>query len=539
MTVAYSYIRFSTTSQRLGRSHERQLAGCIDWCERHGIPLSDERFFDEGRSAYTGEHVGDKGQLRRFIDLVEAGRIERGSYLIVESLDRLGRQDVWSAFPLFTNLISKGIKIVTLVDGHVFSSDSGHGEVFMSLGAMLRAHDESRHKSERARDQWHNKKLVNARKTGAPVGRQVAKWLDLQAGKYVLREDRAAVIRRIFDLCIRGHGAVAISKRLNQEGVPAFRTGGTWSTASVIELFRNRRLLGEWEPADGKGKIEGYFPPVIDPDTWNRAHMAIDLRRRTKTTKQTNNFQVWQGIAKCARCGSTLHLNVKGKYSYLACSSRRKGLCEAMPIRHDEGERAFRELMAQVGSLSMVQTNSASVLAQLDSTKAERLSAEARLAQFVSVVRSSLASNAVFQLIKETEQEIATFQVKEKELEQQLARETVNENDKEWFLDQLELTTFDGRSRANNFLRRLGITVNAYRGHYMVIQGGAITLIIAVIGETTTCIPLTAAHVERLMNFGSSIFGVSFSEASVDIETFKAATVNLAETLREIIAEAK
>lgn len=44
------------------------------------------------------------------------------------------------------------IKIVALVDGHVFSSNSGHCEVFMSLGAMLRAHDESRHKSERSKD---------------------------------------------------------------------------------------------------------------------------------------------------------------------------------------------------------------------------------------------------------------------------------------------------------------------------------------------------------------------------------------------------
>lgn len=109
MTVAYDYILFSTTCQRLGRSYERQLTRCIDWCERHRISSSDERSFDQGRSAYTGAHVGDEGQLRRFIDLVEAGRIERGRYLIVESLDRLGRRDVWWAFPLFTNLISKGL----------------------------------------------------------------------------------------------------------------------------------------------------------------------------------------------------------------------------------------------------------------------------------------------------------------------------------------------------------------------------------------------------------------------------------------------
>lgn len=541
MTVAYSYIRFSTSAQRLGRSHERQLESCIKWCEKHGIPLSDERFFDEGRSAYTGEHLGEKGQLRRFIDLVRTGKIAKGSYLVVESLDRLGRQDVWSAFPLFGELISNGIKVVTLVDGHVFSKDEGGaGDIFMSLGAMLRAYDESRHKSERARDVWHNKKLVDARKLGTPVGKQVAKWIALREGKYVLVDDRAAVVRRIFDWCIHGRGAVAISKNLNQEGIPAFRSRGAWSTASVIQLLKNRRVLGEWEPSDGKGKIEGYFPAVIDIDTWNRAQLAMDLRRRTKTTKQTNNFQVWQGIAKCGLCGSPLHLNVKGQYSYFACSNRRKGLCEAKPIRRDEGERVFRELIAQLGSVSMVQTNSVSVLAQLDSAKAEKLSVQQRLDQYVEVLRSSLASNTVFQLIQEAERQIAALQAKQEELERQLARETVNENDKEWFLQRLELTTFDGRSRANDFLRRLDITVPASRGYYLALQGGRPILSLTVSDEKVACMPLTADQAQRLQAYGDrsldALLGTTPDSARVDAETYDAAIAQFADGLGKAMA---
>lgn len=498
---------------------------------------------DEGRSAYSGEHVGDKGQLRRFIDLVRAGKIEKGSYLVVESLDRLGRQDVWSAFALLNDLMSMGIKIVTLVDGRVLAKgEISDGDIFMSLGAILRAHDESLHKSKRALDVWHNKKLVNARKTKAPVGKQVAKWLDLVGEKYVLREDRAAVVRRIFDWCIQGRGAVWISKRLNQEGVAAFRSGGTWSTASILQLLKNRRLLGEWEPADGKGKIEGYFPAVIDNDTWNRAQLAMDLRRRTNTTKQTHNFQVWQGIAKCGSCGGAMHLNVKAQYRYLACSNRRKGMCEAKPIRHDEGERVFRELMAQLGSISMVQTNSASVMAQLDTIKADKLSAQQQLSRYEEAVRSDLASNVVFRLIQETEQKIEDLRVKQEELELLLARETVNESDKEWFLEQLELATFEGRSRANDFLRRVDISVAASRGSYAVLKGDRPVLFITTNDEAVTCMPLTAAQAERLHAYGDhsldALLGLTPGVERVDKETLRAAQAKFAEAIGEAIWDA-
>jgi len=84
------------------------MEACERYCKEHGLRLATEAeysFFDEGRSAYTGDHVSEKGQLARFLRMVEEGKIERDSYLLVESLDRLSRELVriaprWSAkFP--------------------------------------------------------------------------------------------------------------------------------------------------------------------------------------------------------------------------------------------------------------------------------------------------------------------------------------------------------------------------------------------------------------------------------------------------------
>ena len=40
----------------------------------------------------------------------------------------------------------------------------------------------------------------------------------------VINNDEAAIVRRIFDLCIKGFGQIAIAKKLNDEGAPAPRS---------------------------------------------------------------------------------------------------------------------------------------------------------------------------------------------------------------------------------------------------------------------------------------------------------------------------
>ena len=57
--------------------------------------ILDESLRDIGVSAFKGKNA-IKGALKKFIELVEAGRIEKGSILILESLDRLSRQQVFT-----------------------------------------------------------------------------------------------------------------------------------------------------------------------------------------------------------------------------------------------------------------------------------------------------------------------------------------------------------------------------------------------------------------------------------------------------------
>ena len=106
---AYSYLRMSTEQQLKGDSLRRQMEASRQYAAEHELLLVDS-LQDIGVSAYKGKNR-TQGALRHFSDLVEEGKIERGSYLLLESLDRLSREQVRQALPFLLSLVSAGINI--------------------------------------------------------------------------------------------------------------------------------------------------------------------------------------------------------------------------------------------------------------------------------------------------------------------------------------------------------------------------------------------------------------------------------------------
>ncbi len=124
---AYSYVRFSTPEQEKGDSLRRQIQNSEKWATEHGYELDDTiKIEDRGLSAHKGDHR-KKGNLGKFLDLVTGGKIAPGSVLIVESLDRLSREEVLEALTQFLNIIRAGIHLVTLIDGMEYSERMGVG----------------------------------------------------------------------------------------------------------------------------------------------------------------------------------------------------------------------------------------------------------------------------------------------------------------------------------------------------------------------------------------------------------------------------
>ena len=115
LPTAYSYVRFSSPKQAEGDSLRRQTEAAAKWCKDHKARLDTTlTLHDLGTSAYTGKHRlnPDRNALAAFLKLVERDRVPRGSYLLVESLDRLTREHIRPALSLLLNLIEAGVRVV-------------------------------------------------------------------------------------------------------------------------------------------------------------------------------------------------------------------------------------------------------------------------------------------------------------------------------------------------------------------------------------------------------------------------------------------
>src|SRR5262245_27895429 len=92
--VVISYIRFSDQPQQQGDTLRRQTAGTERWCERNGFRLDTSLTVrDLGVSAFRGKHRSDKAALGQFLEAVRRGKVPRGSFLVIENLDRLSREE--------------------------------------------------------------------------------------------------------------------------------------------------------------------------------------------------------------------------------------------------------------------------------------------------------------------------------------------------------------------------------------------------------------------------------------------------------------
>src|ERR1700692_2428578 len=113
---AYSYLRMLTDLQLKGDSRRRQLEASRAYAEANSLELAKgAELEDIGVSAFKGANVRD-GALGQFLEAVRSGAVKPGSYLIVESLDRLSREQVLTAQSLFLSIIQAGINLVTLMD---------------------------------------------------------------------------------------------------------------------------------------------------------------------------------------------------------------------------------------------------------------------------------------------------------------------------------------------------------------------------------------------------------------------------------------
>lgn len=538
---AYSYVRFSSPEQAKGDSYRRQLEAAIHYCELKGLELvssKDYQFFDKGRSAYKGKHLDDTGQLARFLTYVNDGTIPSGSFLIVESLDRLSREAVKDALPRFLDLLNKGIYIYTSSDQKLYTQDYNEIDLIISIVEMSRAHSESSLKGMRVSNAWR-KKQSDAREHKKPLGAACPYWMKYENGKYSLIPERVETVEKIFHLASAGYGQGRIAKLLNKESIQIFGSSnrnksGKWGASSVSKILSNRALLGEYQPTSLVGgvrvssgdPVEDFFPAAIPESMFYEAHSSRAERRTYKTTKQSPNFNVWQGIAKCMKCKQAMHLVNKGcgpkGNKYLRCYGAAKGACDNKSVRLERSESVFREILAKVDSLSLVQDSQGKIKKDLSIVNAKILEIDEKLADLSSQILSigGKIPSTLVAVIGSLEDDLHKLKSEKDKLMSDMQREKILS--KEDFFSRLDMASYDGRARANSLLKTLGVQVQFEIGEscgesYLVLTDGVENFMINHDADDFIFYSYSRPNLDVVVSQGDAGIGSVLSGAILDL----------------------
>lgn len=427
MAVAYSYTRFSDSSQGKGHSEERQTDRAEEWSKRTGIALIPIKP-DRGLSAYHGRHV-KSGHLGDFLAMckMDPSPIEKGSYLLVEKLDRLSRQDGWEGMERMRDIMRAGVTIVTIDDGDEYNIDKLSRDPMAGIKLsfkLFQSHEESDKKSSRLKSKW-DKKRKDA-KDGKPVTQRRPAWINKDGS---IDQAKADIIRRIYLLAAEGKGAFHITRLFNQEGVVPLLKAKAWSTGLVKYYLNTRTVVGEMQffrKMDGQlvpegEPIKGFYKSIIDDQTYARAQRQIRDRKRVKvrsTIGDTSNlfsrmvFNIYDGSTFFYK-----EMNRKGKGNTKGIVYNTKRLASAgaeanrpdsmvIALDYPAFERSFLTFCREIDPVSIFGTGDKSGLAaDLQALQAKIVEVEETLAMALERFRSAKVKTTWAKVIEEADEE--------------------------------------------------------------------------------------------------------------------------------------
>lgn len=364
----YLYIRMSTEEQMQGDSLRRQDEGGRAYVAKHGLTLSEDHILkDIGLSAFDGTNVA-KGKLGEFLHKAEANHFTNGAILLVESLDRISRQDIVSGVDILVTLLKRGVRVVTFSDERIYSPQNDMVAMLVSILSLSRANEESVVKSKRVAAAWVHKRQ-NAR-TKVLTAR-CPSWLSVKADRsgFDLVEQHASTLKRIFAEAASGFGSYAIAKRLNHEKVETFGRSQHWSKSTIEKLLSSRSAVGEFQPhcKPKRGRrtqfgapILDYYPRIIEDDVFAAIQHGRKIRKISGSGRKSRHSRnMFSGLLVCNECNSKLHFEHKGgtnsKALFLVCCGRKIGQCTAKPWKYDLFERAFLKHVRELDLAALFQ----------------------------------------------------------------------------------------------------------------------------------------------------------------------------------------
>lgn len=414
-----AYARYSSEMQSAA-SLADQLRNIRAYCARMGWP--EPVVYED--AALSGARNDRPGYLRLMAD---AGRFD---VILVDDLTRLSRDSV-EAQQQVRRLTFRGVRVIGVSDG-VDTGRKGHKADVALRGLMGELYlADLADKTHRG---LTGRALAGASAGGLPYGYRVT-----ETGHRAIREDQAAIVRRIFADYVAGHSPREIAHRLNAEGVPAPR-GGTWSFSAIrpdpkrdLGILANPLYVGRqiwnrtrWVKHPDSGKRVRQARPesewivtehaelaIVDRTTWDAAQARIRRLHRTGYSGRPPSHLL-SGLLRCGECGGPMV--VVDRYRYGCATAKDRGTCVSrLRFARKDAEAAMlagvRERLLSDDAVKRVQRAVAVHMKRhapdADAMRARLAQAQRERDNVMAAIRAGIITPSTKAALEDAEREIA------------------------------------------------------------------------------------------------------------------------------------
>ena len=279
-------------------------------------------FIDDGVSGVTFDRPGWNEMIR----LAEAGKVQT---VIVKDMSRMGRDYLKVGYYTESFFAERDIRYIAINDG--VDSDKGDNDFtpFRNLFNDFYARDTSKKIRAVMRAKGNSGEHLC---TNPPYGYMKD---PADKKKWIVDEEAAEIVKRIFDLCIAGKGPMQIAKLLTAEhiltvkahyaqraGKPLPEKPYHWDPKSVAGILERPEYTGctvNFKTYSKSHKLKKRLynvpenqrifpntqPAIIDEQVFVRVQELRENKRRP--AKQAERQGLFSGLLYCADCGSKLH----------------------------------------------------------------------------------------------------------------------------------------------------------------------------------------------------------------------------------------
>ena len=325
------YERLSRDDDQIGDSNsiKNQKILLQSYADQHGFS-NCHHYTDDGISGATFT----RPSWERMIADIEAGKV---STVIVKDMSRVGRNYLQTGYYTEVYFPQNRVRFIAISNG-IDSNDNASGEIAPFLNIM---------------NEWYvrdtSRKIRQAIKLRADAGLPLTNNVPYgykkspdDKHKWIVDEEAAAIVKRIFRMAMQGIGVGVIARTLQKEKVerPSYymHTRGynryatdlsrpyDWADKTVADIlarpdYRGNTVNRKTYTTSYKDKtkyknnvsdwqiIENTHEAIIDEETFNAVQKIRQTRRRIDTIDKAN---VLTGLVFCADCGSKMY-NRRGR----------------------------------------------------------------------------------------------------------------------------------------------------------------------------------------------------------------------------------